>query len=531
MAEVDGLVASIAQTASTGARLSTALYDFATHAGRPEPDIADIADHVKNIAVTLDGVADVIATHDGQQDVSNNAVAEVDGLSRRCDAMFGEVQDFINKTNESGPHQPSMPGPSDLSKEQRIELLRRRLDSLKHSIMLLLHVLRLADRQAKGNIENSALARERDMIRELHQRQQDSMGALQALETKLGESFFSDDETISGSAAPSRVPTINFLVDSSARRVSRRGNTSVFDQRTVQQAPSALADDSETSDSDDTVTDDDGEYLTINELTQCAHHVQKLLKRVALLQQSCHSQSNRRLPRSRVLKAYRRFCRKFESEMIVHQAVTSPAVQLPTLVSPSHRFQLVHTQEPAREPRQLAQHTSRILPDPSRPATDRPIPPPIQPQPPFNSGLARINTDSHYAPPAPAWTISSEPLGPGSRPKLPPLISTVPTASQASPANETLSPIDDQDGKHSGTDGDAEHGSQSGPVVYTKTGRISKAKKGLKVHVCEECGRSFTRAEHLRRHQKNHGPNQVRCELCGKVFFRADLLQRHLERQ
>ncbi|KAF2439520.1 hypothetical protein P171DRAFT_369956 [Karstenula rhodostoma CBS 690.94] len=45
-------------------------------------------------------------------------------------------------------------------------------------------------------------------------------------------------------------------------------------------------------------------------------------------------------------------------------------------------------------------------------------------------------------------------------------------------------------------------------VHYTRTGRISKAKKGLKVHHCD-CGRSYTRAEHLRldllqRHQERH---------------------------
>jgi hypothetical protein len=41
-------------------------------------------------------------------------------------------------------------------------------------------------------------------------------------------------------------------------------------------------------------------------------------------------------------------------------------------------------------------------------------------------------------------------------------------------------------------------------VYYTPTGRASKAKKGLKVHTCEDCGQSFTRAEHLSRHQKRH---------------------------
>ncbi|KAH8712092.1 hypothetical protein GQ44DRAFT_776288 [Phaeosphaeriaceae sp. PMI808] len=74
--------------------------------------------------------------------------------------------------------------------------------------------------------------------------------------------------------------------------------------------------------------------------------------------------------------------------------------------------------------------------------------------------------------------------------------------------------------------------SQSPSINYTRTGRISKAKKGLKVHDCE-CGRSYTRAEHLRRHQKNHTQDDILvCDFpdCGKPFFRVDLLQRHRER-
>ncbi|KAL6705033.1 hypothetical protein ACN47E_007436 [Coniothyrium glycines] len=70
-------------------------------------------------------------------------------------------------------------------------------------------------------------------------------------------------------------------------------------------------------------------------------------------------------------------------------------------------------------------------------------------------------------------------------------------------------------------------------VHYTRTGRISKAKKGLKVHNCAKCGRSYTRAEHLRRHQKNHAEvGTLACTFasCKKTFFRLDLLQRHMER-
>ncbi|KAF2502752.1 hypothetical protein BU16DRAFT_554794 [Lophium mytilinum] len=72
--------------------------------------------------------------------------------------------------------------------------------------------------------------------------------------------------------------------------------------------------------------------------------------------------------------------------------------------------------------------------------------------------------------------------------------------------------------------------SMQADVKYTSTGRVSKAKKGLKVHNCE-CGRSYTRAEHLRRHQKNH-QDALTCNFtdCGKTFYRPDLLQRHQER-
>jgi hypothetical protein len=71
---------------------------------------------------------------------------------------------------------------------------------------------------------------------------------------------------------------------------------------------------------------------------------------------------------------------------------------------------------------------------------------------------------------------------------------------------------------------------QGARVAYTRTGRISKAKTGLKVHNCA-CGRSYTRAEHLRRHQKNHAQEDALvCDICGKVFYRLDLLERHMER-
>ncbi|EED17685.1 C2H2 finger domain protein, putative [Talaromyces stipitatus ATCC 10500] len=74
------------------------------------------------------------------------------------------------------------------------------------------------------------------------------------------------------------------------------------------------------------------------------------------------------------------------------------------------------------------------------------------------------------------------------------------------------------------------------PITYTPTThRISKAKKGKRVHACEfpGCNKVFTRAEHRRRHELNHNPEaSFPCtyEGCRKAFHRSDLLQRHMER-
>lgn len=73
---------------------------------------------------------------------------------------------------------------------------------------------------------------------------------------------------------------------------------------------------------------------------------------------------------------------------------------------------------------------------------------------------------------------------------------------------------------------------QGGPIRYTRTGRVSKATKGQRVHSCDECGKTYTRAEHLRRHQQNHKPGAFPCDVprCGRSFYREDLLIRHKAR-
>ncbi|KAI1662713.1 hypothetical protein F4813DRAFT_384294 [Daldinia decipiens] len=78
-------------------------------------------------------------------------------------------------------------------------------------------------------------------------------------------------------------------------------------------------------------------------------------------------------------------------------------------------------------------------------------------------------------------------------------------------------------------------GDGSMPVKLTPiTGRVSRAKKGVPVHTCDICKppKTFTRAEHLRRHQLSHKTPGFPCIFpgCEKAFHRADLLARHAQR-
>ncbi|KAF2681412.1 hypothetical protein K458DRAFT_420584 [Lentithecium fluviatile CBS 122367] len=533
MAEVIGLAASIVQIAGAGVQLSTTLYNFVGAASRADSDIADIADDVQLTANTLDSVGKVFERVGGKCVVSKKAIQDAESLIKRCEAVFGEIHQMIDKRRKMGKDGKKLSTLGKFSwplKEPRVELLRKRLDSLKASLQLLLQVLLLANGQAKGEMEKKSLEKERERIRELHQRQQESLKALQALENKLSNISLSDDETLYGSTAPSRVPTIDLMVNA-----SNSGPRSISqEQNLTNHNPAAMStiDDSETSESEGTITEDDGEELSIQELAQCAGHVQKLLKRITVLQHSFeHTTPSRTYPKRRVHKLYRRFCKKFESEMLSRKSTGGEStVPLPDLAPPydiPYSFLLEkpgNLQMGSHMPAQTSVTKAELprmrassyntkprfqYPGVEIPAVNAPLAPPymgpdnIPHRNQLESPHRSVQDGDHGAP---------RTLGTDTR-------------------NEASSPDTSKDGHRSGTEEDVKYADhETGEIHRTKTGRISKAKKGLKVHSCE-CGKSYTRAEHLRRHQKNHSSEDlVRCHLCGRSFYRLDLLERHIAR-
>ncbi|KAJ6108708.1 hypothetical protein N7512_008545 [Penicillium capsulatum] len=73
------------------------------------------------------------------------------------------------------------------------------------------------------------------------------------------------------------------------------------------------------------------------------------------------------------------------------------------------------------------------------------------------------------------------------------------------------------------------------PTSSAGDGRISKARKGKRVHACEfpGCPKIFTRAEHRRRHELSHKAKKTYIcthEGCEKAFHRSDYLTQHMAR-
>jgi len=161
-------------------------------------------------------------------------------------------------------------------------------------------------------MEKSVLEEERDKIRELHQRQQDSLKSLQALENRFCHIALDDEETLRGSSIASRVPTLELMTSAPVMELPPLEKPSKPQKDTIT-IDLSTADDSDASDSDATMSGDDNEeQISTEELAKAADHVKKLLKRITMLQKSFDVDKKKHQKR-RVHKMYQRFCRKFES--------------------------------------------------------------------------------------------------------------------------------------------------------------------------------------------------------------------------
>ncbi|KAF5008273.1 hypothetical protein FDECE_5437 [Fusarium decemcellulare] len=65
-------------------------------------------------------------------------------------------------------------------------------------------------------------------------------------------------------------------------------------------------------------------------------------------------------------------------------------------------------------------------------------------------------------------------------------------------------------------------------ATRSSSAQPSKAHAGPSLYACGDCGRRYSRPEHLQRHVQTHTlGRRFACDVCGKTFARADLKKRH----
>lgn len=159
MADVIGLAASIIQIGGSGAKLSKELYLFINTAARADEDISTIARDVGTTSSVLASVGKVLEADDAIKIVNQDAVKHTKDLIKQCEKVFEEIIAILEKrrkVGDDGKKRLSLMGKMSWPmKEQRVELLRRRLETLKSSLLVLFYVLQLAQNQARGYVSSS----------------------------------------------------------------------------------------------------------------------------------------------------------------------------------------------------------------------------------------------------------------------------------------------------------------------------------------------------------------------------------------
>jgi hypothetical protein len=121
------------ETASTGGKLSTRIYTFATNTLHIDKGLTDIAGDVALTSTALGNVGDHLHSRHGPSRASDSAYKDAQTVLSRCQGSFKEVQGLIE-----GKHR----GLLGSLRGMKLELLKKRLESLKSSLNLLLSVLK-----------------------------------------------------------------------------------------------------------------------------------------------------------------------------------------------------------------------------------------------------------------------------------------------------------------------------------------------------------------------------------------------------
>ncbi|KAI9653159.1 MAG: hypothetical protein M1821_007699 [Bathelium mastoideum] len=328
------LASSIIAVASLGVKLSTTLYSYSNGVVKAEKDITDIAADVALTSNVLNKVGDFMKQHAGLPVASDDAVRDAQSIIQHCKTIFAQIEDGFSRRMK-----PDKDGVSRTVsifgqvtwplKGKRVELLCRKLDGLKLSLLLLLEVLSLAANINAQHIQSPTLEAEREKIRQLYARQQQSKKEEQFLTKEverldLGQTGDRALEIMhenkasepSSSSGPISLPRQQLTLTQEHKQPidTLRGSSSLG-----RQPPSSGDDESSEEEDGDLVP-----ALTAAELEICINDAREMLSKMEETLSfvlSFHPMQNR--SKRRLRKAFAEFRATF-SNVVLHDRFKSP---------------------------------------------------------------------------------------------------------------------------------------------------------------------------------------------------------------
>ena len=140
--------------AAAGVQLSTALYNYASSVANAGKDMEEVAGDVALTANVLSSVGSFLQDEHNVAVASANAIADARKILVRSESTFQEIRSMVEKKDrakEDGKKRLSTFTKATWPfKGSRLELLKRRLESLKTSLLLFLKILSFARDRANG---------------------------------------------------------------------------------------------------------------------------------------------------------------------------------------------------------------------------------------------------------------------------------------------------------------------------------------------------------------------------------------------
>lgn len=142
MSKPNIVAASVFGVASAGLRLASSLYDIKIGSEGAQDSIESIASDLNFFAMVLEDLGHVLNAPSSQSMVSERLLESIKQIIEKCKILFKDINRMIRKLNGSKLVRLGQ-GIGWNFQEGRVKTLKATLDSLKSTLGLMLHTLKL----------------------------------------------------------------------------------------------------------------------------------------------------------------------------------------------------------------------------------------------------------------------------------------------------------------------------------------------------------------------------------------------------